>query len=85
MLATREELSKVAILSIVDGHVNDSSVLVVAPALINVPLAGPITLVNEFNFLVPLASRAEVKEVCKLGTFTASTRDGICRLRLVPW
>lgn len=47
---TREELAKVAILSIVDGHVNDSSVLEVAPALINVQLAGPITPLNECTF-----------------------------------
>lgn len=83
--ATREELAKVVILSIVEGHVNESSILEVAPTLLNVQLAGPITQVNESSFLVPLASRDKVKEVCKLGTFKASTKEGLCQLRVAPW
>lgn len=74
-----------AILSIVEGDVNESSVLEVAPALINWTLAGPITPLNEYNFMVPLKSRAEVKEICKLGTFKALTKDSICSLHLAPW
>lgn len=73
-------MANVAIFSVVDGYVNDNSVLEVAPALINLPLAGPITLVNECTFLVLLASRAEVREVCKLGTLKALMKDGICSL-----
>lgn len=73
------------VLSIVDGHVNESSVLEVAPALINRQLASPITPMNECHFLVLLASREEVKEVCKLGTFKALTKDNICSLLLAPW
>lgn len=81
----REKLAKVAVLSIVDGHVNDSSVLDVDLSLINIPLAEPITPVNDCTFLVLLDNRTEVKEVCKLGTFKASTKDGVCSLRLAPW
>lgn len=82
---TREELEKVAILSIVDGAVNESSVMDVVPAVLNIQLAGPITPFNECDFVVPLKSRAEVKEICKMGTFKASTKDGVCSLRLAPW
>lgn len=35
VMATREELDKVAILSVVEGYVNESSVLEVALAIIN--------------------------------------------------
>lgn len=82
---TRDELAKVAVLTVVSGYVNVHSVLEVAPTLINRQLAGPITPLNEDAFLVPLASRDEVKEVCKLGTFSVATKDGPCTLRLAPW
>lgn len=81
---TREDFDKVAILSIIEGVVNEPSMLEVGPALINRPLAGPITPLNKYNFVVPLKIRTEVKEICKLGTFKASTKDGICSLRLAP-
>lgn len=61
--SNREELSKVAILSIVTGFVNVKSILELAHSLINHPLAGLITLMNDCHFLVPLASREVVKEV----------------------
>lgn len=56
-------------LSLIDGFVNDSSILEVAPSIFNIPFAKPITQLNECAFLVPLKSREEVTEVCKMGTF----------------
>lgn len=47
---SQEELDKVVVLLIVDGHVNESSVLEVALALINRQLVGPITPINECHF-----------------------------------
>lgn len=65
------------VLSLVDVFVNESSVLEIAPTIINHSLAGPITPLNEYTFLVPLASREEVKEVCKVGTSRVMMKDGI--------
>lgn len=81
----RDELTKVAVLSIIDGFVNEGSVLEVAPTIINRPLAGPITPLSECTFLVILASREEAKEVCKLVSFKVATKDGPCTLKLAPW
>lgn len=81
----RDELAKVAVLSLVDGFMNESSILEIVPSIIDRPLAGPITPLNECNFLVPLASREEVKQDWKLETFRAATKDGPCSLCLVPW
>lgn len=53
----REELAKLAILTHVDGCVNESSILEVAPAIINHALSGPITPLNDRMFLVPLKNR----------------------------
>lgn len=83
--ATLEELGRVVILSLVSDFVNEASILDIAPSLINTSLAGPITPLNECSYLEPLASRSEVKEVCKLGTFKATTKDGPCMLKLAPW
>lgn len=80
-----DELAKVAVLSLVDGHVNDTSVLEVAPTIITMALAGPIMPLNDCSFLVPLANRDEVRKVCKLSTFKFSTKDGPCTLKMVPW
>lgn len=79
----REDLARVAILSLEEGHVNDSSILEVAPTIINRTLAGPIT--HDCSFLIPLANREEVREVCKMGSFTVATKDGPCTLKLAPW
>lgn len=81
----REDLAKVAVLSLVEGYVNESSVLEVAPTIINSTLAGPITPLNDCSFLIPLANREEVREVCKLGSFKVATKDGPCTLKLSPW
>lgn len=53
--------------------------------MINKQLAGPITLVNEYTFLVPFASREEVKEVCKLGNFDVSMKDDPYDLKIAQW
>ncbi|KAH7691103.1 Zinc finger CCHC-type protein [Dioscorea alata] len=81
----REELAKVAVLSIVEGNVNEASVLEVAPTILNRALAGPITPLNDLAILIPLASRQEVKDTYKLGKFRVATRDGPCTLSLSPW
>lgn len=39
-----EELAKVAVLSLVDGFVNESIILEVMPSIINLDLLEPITL-----------------------------------------
>lgn len=85
ILGTREDLAKVAVLSVVDGFINVTSILEVAPSIINKPLAGPITLINACAFLVLLVSRVEVKEVCKMGTFKVIAKNGPGSLKLVPW
>lgn len=54
-------------------------------AVINRVLVGPITLLNECIFLVPLASREEVKEVRKLRSFRVETKDGPYTLNLARW
>ncbi|KAH7657856.1 Zinc finger CCHC-type protein [Dioscorea alata] len=81
----REELAKVAVLSVVEGFVNDNSVLEIAPSIINMRMASPITPLNDNSFLVPLASRDEVKDVYKIGSFRVATKDGPCTLMLAPW
>lgn len=46
----REDLAKVVILTFIEGFVNGSSILEVAPTIINRSLAGPITPLNECSF-----------------------------------
>lgn len=81
----REELTKVAVLTLEEGFVNESSLLAVIPSLINVSLAGPISPLNDCIFLLPLMNREEVKELCKMGKFKAMTKDGQCVLKIAPW
>lgn len=81
----REDLAKVAVLSLVEDQANESNLLDVIPSVLNMSLAGPITSVNECTFLIPLASREEVKELCKMGKFKVRTKDGPCELLLAPW
>lgn len=40
---------------------------------------------NDCMFLVPLASRKKVKEVCKMDRMHVSTKNGGYRLKLAPW
>lgn len=77
----REDLSKVAFLSLIEGFVNESSVLEVAPTIINKVLAGLIIPLDDCCFLVLLFSREEVKDVCKLDCFKVATKDGSCTLK----
>lgn len=72
-------------LSLKDGSVNDSSILDIIPSIIDRKLAGLVTPLNELDFLVSLASREEVKQVCKMGTFRDLIKDGSCSLKLAPW
>lgn len=81
----RKELAKVAVLSIVGGHVNEVSMLGVIPSIINAKLAGPVMPLNETFFLIPFSSQEEVQEVVKLGKFDVVTKDGPCRLNLAHW
>ncbi|KAH7657308.1 Zinc finger CCHC-type protein [Dioscorea alata] len=81
----REDLGKVVVLSLLEGNVNATSILEVAPAILNVATASPITPLTDCSFLVPLASRQQVKEVCKLGRFNAATKDGQCLLSIATW
>lgn len=52
----REELANVAMISLIDGFVNDSSIIEIIPTIIGCKLAGSVTPFNNCNFLVPLAS-----------------------------
>lgn len=76
----REELARVAVLSLVEGVVNESNLLAVLPSILNKELAGPITPLNDCFFLLPVKSREEVKELYKLGSFVASRK-----LSILPW
>lgn len=80
----REELAKVAIVSIIAGFINEKSVIEVLPSIINHQLASPIRLVNDCTFLVLVANREEVKEICKLDIMKVSTKDGGCTLKVTP-
>lgn len=85
ILDIREELAKVAVISVVSCFVNANSVIEILPSVITVSIAGPITPLNDCTFLVPLASKEEVKLVCKMEKVKASTKDGVCMLKLSPW
>lgn len=81
----REELAKVAVLSLEEGFVNEANLLAVMPSIINKELASPITPLYDCTFLLPLRSREEVKELCKLGKFKVKTKDGPCIVMISPW
>lgn len=81
----REELARVVVLSLEEGFVNEASILAIIPSILNRELVGLITPLNDCAFLVPLARRDEVKEVCKMGSFKVATKDVPCVLKLAPW
>lgn len=81
----REDLAKVAVLSLEEGFVNESNLLALIPSVINKELAGHIMPVNKCNFLLPLKSRDEVKDLYKLGNFTVMTKGGPCKVMLSSW
>lgn len=81
----RDDLAKVAVLSLEAGHVNEFCLIEVIPSLINKDLAGPITPINDDTYFLPTGCREDVNELCKLGSFTASTSDGPCKLKIAPW
>lgn len=85
IVSIRENLAKVAVLTLVEGFINESNFLKVALSIINKTLAGPILPLNEDSFLILLACREEVKDVCKIGSFKVATKDGPCTLKLPPW
>lgn len=81
----REELAKVAIRTILSGFVMDASLEEVLPMVINFSLAGPLTPLNDNTYLVPLLSRAEAKEVCKMREVQFRIKEGLCSAKLEPW
>lgn len=81
----RDELAKLSVLTIVGGFVNEGSILEIIPSIINVKLAGPIVPLNEFSFLLLFDNKEVVREVVKMGTFEARTKDGLCKLNLAHW
>lgn len=81
----REELAMVVVVTILSGYVTDATLNEVIPYVINRTLAGPLIPLNDNTYLVPLTSRAEVKDVCKLDEVSFSKKDGICVARLAPW
>ncbi|KAH7690551.1 Zinc finger CCHC-type protein [Dioscorea alata] len=81
----RDELAKVAVVGLTEGFVNEASILEIIPSIINKDIVGPITPINECNYIIPLSSRAEVKEIAKLGSVRAATKDGPCVLSFSHW
>lgn len=77
-----KELAKMAFLTVSSGFITDSSLEEVFPSVIPFPLAGPLTLVTEDTYLVPLENKEEVKEVCKQGTLKITSKEGTCSLKL---
>lgn len=55
------------------------------PFFVNIRTTGPTMPLNENSFLIPFESREEVREVVKLGTFEAMTKDKRCVLNLAHW
>lgn len=85
ILNIRVELVKVTVMPVISGFVNEKSMLEVISSIVNYSIANSITSVNDYTFLVPLASIAEVKEVCKMDTMKISTKDRECILKTAPW
>lgn len=81
----REELVKVAVLFMMGGFVNEECVMEIIPSILSSKMAGPIMALKETSFLIPFESRDEVREMVKLGTFEAMTKDGKCQLSMVHW
>lgn len=81
----REKLAKVAVLSMVGGHVNKGSMLEILPSILNTKMAGPVVPLNETAFLLPFENRNEVRKVVKLETFDVMTKDGKCTLNMAHW
>lgn len=48
---------KLAVISIVSNFVNKNSILEIIPTIVNVPIAKPITPINDCTFLVLLVSK----------------------------
>lgn len=67
------------------GYVTVSALEEIIPSIINCTIAGPLTPLNDASYLIPLISRAEVKDACKLDAVTFATKDGRCSARLAPW
>lgn len=70
---------------VISGFVNEKSMLEVISSIVNCSIANSITSVNDYTFLVSLASKAEVKEVCKMDTMKISTKDREYMLKAAPW
>lgn len=81
----RNNLEIVGILSIRKGQISEGVFFDAIPSVLNFPLSGPITLVNDDVFLLSMASKEEVKATCNLGTFKLSSKQGLCSLSISPW
>lgn len=75
----RKELARVAVLTLTQGFVNEVNLLAVIPSIINKKLASPATPLNDCTFLLPMESREEFKDLCKLGS---ETKNGPCILNI---
>lgn len=81
----REELAKVIVLSIIEGFVNEASILEVIPFVINTKLVGPIMPITENFFFLPFTRREDVHDVVKLKMIRVKKKDGPCSLKLAYW
>lgn len=81
----REELARVAVMSLEERFVNKASIQEIIPSILKRDLLEPITPLNNCAFLVLLTNREEVKEVCKMESFKVATKDAPCVLKLAPW
>lgn len=81
----RDELESVGILSLRTGQISESVLQDVIPSVLNVPLSGPLTPINDDVYLIPLATKEEVKAACLLGVFELSSKQGLCSMSISPW
>lgn len=83
--ALHEVLAKVAVLTVCLCFMTDNMLERVFLNVIKLSIAGSLMPVNDNMFLVPLTSREDVEEICKMGSFKISTKEGDCSLKLAPW
>ncbi|KAH7689328.1 Zinc finger CCHC-type protein [Dioscorea alata] len=81
----RDNLEMVAILSLRSGQISENVLAEAIPNILNIPLKGPITPVNDDNYIIPLGSKDEVKMACSLGVFELSSKQGLCSMSISPW
>lgn len=81
----RDDLENVGILSLRKGQISKGVICDALSSVLNIPLSGPITPINDDSYPIPLASKEEVKKACSLGIFELSSKQGLCSMSVAPW